>query len=250
MLETARAQGMRLDNKRVLIGLSESEPAPMVLDCEDRPHLLVFADFSCGKTTLLRNIAQGIVENPSPNDARVIMVDYCRTMLGAIDGPHLAGYSTSGQTSVPTREEAARFVSQRMPGADITPTQLRERSRWTGPEVYVIVDDYDMMASNNPLLPLIDLLPQARDICLHVVSARRADGASRALYVNALGLLEDMSIDGILMRTPRTRVCCSVTCARAVSAGPGHAGVTPAWARARPDLSAARPVIRSDRKGL
>ncbi|MEU6832098.1 type VII secretion protein EccCa [Nocardia beijingensis] len=203
VLETARAQGLRLDNKRVLIGLSESELAPMVLDFQEQPHLLVFADVGCGKTTLLRNIAQGIVENCSPNDARVIMVDYRRTMLGAIDGPHLAGYSTSAQTSVPTLKEVAGFVSQRMPGADITPTQLRERSWWTGPEVYVIVDDYDMVASNNPLLPLIDLLPQARDIGLHVVIARRAGGASRALYDNVLGPLKDMSVDGILMSTPK-----------------------------------------------
>lgn len=34
------------------------------------------------------------------------------------------------------------------------------------------------------------------------------------------------------------------------SACMGHAGVTHAGGRARPDLSAARPVIRSDRKGL
>ncbi|MGC4994588.1 type VII secretion protein EccCa [Nocardia salmonicida] len=203
VLETARAQGMQLDNKRVLIGLGESELAPMVLDFEEQPHLLVFADVGCGKTTLLRNIAQGIVENSTPNEARVILVDYRRTMLGAIEGPHLAGYSTSAQTSVPTLKEVAGFVSQRMPGADITPTQLRERSWWTGPEVYVIVDDYDMVASNNPLVPLMDLLPQARDIGLHVIIARRAGGASRALYDNVLGPLKDMSVDGILMSTPK-----------------------------------------------
>ncbi|MBF6076352.1 type VII secretion protein EccCa [Nocardia beijingensis] len=203
VLETARAQGLRLDNKRVLIGLSESELAPMVLDFEEQPHLLVFADVGCGKTTLLRNIAQGIVENSTPNEARIILVDYRRTMLGAIEGPHLAGYSTSAQTSVPTLKEVAGFVSQRMPGADITPAQLRDRSWWSGPEVYVVVDDYDMVASNNPLLPLTDLLPQARDIGLHVIIARRSGGASRALYDPVLGPLKDMSVDGLLMSTPK-----------------------------------------------
>ncbi|MRH89347.1 type VII secretion protein EccCa [Nocardia sp. SYP-A9097] len=203
VLETARAQGMRLDNKRVLIGLSESELQPMVLDFQEQPHLLVFADVGCGKTTLLRNIAQGIVENSHPNDARVILVDYRRTMLGAIEGPHLAGYSTSAQTSVPTLKEVAGFVSQRIPGADITPAQLRDRSWWTGPEVYVIVDDYDMVASNNPLLPLVELLPQARDIGLHVIIARRAGGAGRALFDPVLGPLKDMSVAAMLMSTPK-----------------------------------------------
>ncbi|WP_067835709.1 type VII secretion protein EccCa [Nocardia lijiangensis] len=203
VLATARGLDIRLDSKRVLIGLSESELAPVVLDFEESPHLLVFADVGCGKTTLLRNIAQGIVENSHPNEARVIMVDYRRTMLGAIDGPHLAGYSTSAQTSVPTLKEVAGFVSQRLPGADITPAQLRERSWWTGPEVYVIVDDYDMVASNNPLVPLLDLLPQARDIGLHVIIARRSGGAARALYDPVLGPMKDMSVDGILMSTPK-----------------------------------------------
>ncbi|MFI9504727.1 type VII secretion protein EccCa [Nocardia sp. NPDC052566] len=203
VLTTARELNMRLDSKRVLIGLSESELAPVVLDFEESPHLLVFADVGCGKTTLLRNIAQGIVENSHPNEARVILVDYRRTMLGAIDGPHLAGYSTSAQTSVPTLKEVSGFVSARLPGADITPAQLRERSWWTGPEVYVIVDDYDMVASNNPLLPLMDLLPQARDIGLHVIIARRSGGAARALYDPVLGPMKDMSVDGILMSTPK-----------------------------------------------
>ncbi|QIS02317.1 type VII secretion protein EccCa [Nocardia brasiliensis] len=203
VLATARDLGLPMNNKRVLIGLSESELAPVVLDFEESPHLLVFADVGCGKTTLLRNIAQGLVENTHPNEARVIMVDYRRTMLGVIDGPHLAGYSTSAQTSVPTLKEVAGFVSKRLPGPDITPAQLRERDWWTGPEVYVIVDDYDMVASNNPLLPLMDLLPQARDIGLHVIIARRAGGAARALYDPVLGPMKDMSVDGILMSTPK-----------------------------------------------
>ncbi|MEU2253346.1 type VII secretion protein EccCa [Nocardia xishanensis] len=203
VLATAREMDMRIDSKRVVIGLSESELAPVVLDFEESPHLLVFADVGCGKTTLLRNIAQGIVENSHPNEARVIIVDYRRTMLGAVEGPHLAGYSTSAQTSVPTLTEVAGFVSQRLPGADITPAQLRERSWWTGPEVYVIIDDYDMVAANNPLLPLMELLPQARDIGLHVIIARRSGGAARALYDQVLGPMKDMSVDGILMSTPK-----------------------------------------------
>ncbi|MET7768266.1 type VII secretion protein EccCa [Nocardia sp. NPDC005366] len=203
VLDTAREQGIRLDETRLLIGSSESELQPVVLDFAEQPHLLIFGDVGCGKTTLLRNIAQGIVENSHPNKSRIILVDYRRTMLGAIDGPHLAGYSTSAQTSVPTLKEVAQFVSDRIPGPDITPAQLRERSWWTGPEVYVIVDDYDMVASNNPLLPLVDLLPQARDIGLHVIIARRAGGASRALYDNVLGPMKDMSVGAFLMSTPK-----------------------------------------------
>jgi S-DNA-T family DNA segregation ATPase FtsK/SpoIIIE len=202
-LATARELGVQLDHKHVLIGLGESELQPLVLDFDEQPHLMVFADVGCGKTTLLRNIAMGIVENSHPNDARIILVDYRRTMLGVIEGPHLAGYSTSAQTSIGTIKEVAGFLTKRIPGSDITPAELRERSWWTGPEVYVIVDDYDMVASNNPLLALMDLIPQARDIGLHVIIARRSGGAGRALYDNVLGPMKDMSVDGILMSTPK-----------------------------------------------
>jgi S-DNA-T family DNA segregation ATPase FtsK/SpoIIIE len=60
-----------------------------------------------------------------------------------------------------------------------------------------------MVAANNPLLPLMELLPQARDIGLHVIIARRSGGAARALYDQVLGPMKDMSVDGILMSTPK-----------------------------------------------
>ncbi|WP_216897447.1 type VII secretion protein EccCa [Nocardia alni] len=202
-LAAATELELRLDARHVLVGLGESELQPLVLDFNEQPHLLAFADVGCGKTTLLRNIAMGIVENSHPDEARIIMVDYRRTMLGVVEGPHLAGYSTSSQTSIGMLKEVAGFVSERIPGADITPAQLRERSWWSGPEVYVIVDDYDMVASNNPLIPLLELIPQARDIGLHLIIARRSGGIARALYDNVLGPMKDMSVDMLLMSTPK-----------------------------------------------
>ncbi|MET8876625.1 hypothetical protein [Nocardia sp. NPDC004604] len=92
--------------------------------------------------------------------------------------------------------EVARYLTKRLPGIGITPQQLCERSWWTDHEVYIVVDDYDMVASNNPLL---DLLPQASDIGLHVIIARRAGGASRALYDPVLCPLADLSVDALLM---------------------------------------------------
>ncbi|MEU0503785.1 hypothetical protein [Nocardia sp. NPDC005998] len=78
----------------------------------------------------------------------------------------------------------------------VTPQQLCERSWWTDHEVCIVVDDNDMVASNNPLL---DLLPQASDIGLHVIIARCAGGASRALYDPVLCPLAELSVDALLM---------------------------------------------------
>ena len=73
-------------------------------------------------------------------------------------------------------------MNNRLPGPDVTTDQLRNRSWWTGPELYMLVDDYDLVAGSggNPLAPLVDLLPQARDIGLHLILTRRAGGAGRA----------------------------------------------------------------------
>jgi S-DNA-T family DNA segregation ATPase FtsK/SpoIIIE len=89
----------------------------------------------------------------------------------------------------------------RLPGDEVTQRQLRDRSWWSGPEIYVIVDDYDLVAGSagNPLTALIDYLPHARDIGLHVVVARRSGGAARAMFDPLLAQLRDLGSMGLLM---------------------------------------------------
>ena len=97
--------------------------------------------------------------------------------------------STSSATSRPPPRRSRRSTTwpaaceSRLPGPDVTPEQLRDRSWWTGAEVFVVIDDYDLVATQHasPLLALQPLLAQARDTGLHVVVARRSGGASRAL---------------------------------------------------------------------
>jgi DNA segregation ATPase FtsK/SpoIIIE, S-DNA-T family len=92
----------------------------------------------------------------------------------------------------------------RLPGAQVGPRELRARSWWSGPEVVVLVDDYDLVAPTggstaNPLLPLVEFLPQAKDVGLHVVLARRCGGAARALFDPVLGRLRELAVPGLVM---------------------------------------------------
>ncbi|WP_328390931.1 type VII secretion protein EccCa [Nocardia sp. NBC_00416] len=201
LLDQARAQGIESSATRIVVGLGESELQPLVMDFNAEPHFMAFADVECGKTTLLRNIVMGITENSTAETARVIMIDYRRTMLGVIEGDQLAGYSTSSQTCAPMIKEVAAYLAKRIPGSDITPQQLRDRSWWSGPEIYIVVDDYDMVAagSTNPFQPLIEFLPQARDIGMHLVVTRRIGGVSRALYDPILGTMKNMSVETLIM---------------------------------------------------
>ncbi|MEV6135806.1 type VII secretion protein EccCa [Nocardia sp. NPDC051990] len=200
-----RRRGIELGKTRVAIGLGESELEPVILDFDAQPHFMAFADVECGKTTLLRNIVMGLAENSTSEEARVILIDYRRTMLGVLEGAQLAGYSTSAQTSFPMIQEVAGYLQKRIPANDITPQQLRDRSWWTGPEIYIVVDDYDMVVTGgrNPLEPLLEYLPQARDIGLHLIITRRSGGAGRALFDKVLGTMKDMSVDALLMSAPK-----------------------------------------------
>ncbi|AYF76606.1 type VII secretion protein EccCa [Nocardia yunnanensis] len=204
ILELAHRHGITQSPTKVVVGIGESELQPIALDFASDPHFMVFSEVESGKTTVLRNIVRGIAENSTADTARVILIDYRRTLLGVLEGDQLAGYSTSSQTCGGMVKEVVNYLAKRIPGSDITPQQLRDRDWWTGPEIYVVVDDYDMVtAGGNPLGALVELLPQARDIGLHVVISRNMGGISRALYDQVLGSMKNLSVPALLMSGSR-----------------------------------------------
>ncbi|MGC4934194.1 type VII secretion protein EccCa [Gordonia sp. DT30] len=190
---------------QVAIGVGELELAPVILDFTTAPHFMAFADVEHGKTTLLRTIVSGLVAGSTPEQVKIVLIDYRRTMLGLVEGDHLAGYASSGQNATTMMAQLAAYFTKRLPPDDLTVDALRARSWWSGPDVYVIVDDYDMVAtsSGNPLLPLVDLASHARDIGMHIVLARRSGGLGRALFDPVIGRLKDLSSDMLLMSGDR-----------------------------------------------
>jgi S-DNA-T family DNA segregation ATPase FtsK/SpoIIIE len=183
------------------IGLNEAQLAPVRLDFAVEPHLLVFGDAECGKTGLLRLIARSVMAKHTPAEARLFIVDLRRGLLGAVTGDHLLDYAPSHAALSELIPMIRESIAQRLPGPDVTPTQLRERSWWRGPDLYLLVDDYDLVAlpGNNPLALLTDLLPQARDIGLHLIITRRAGGVARALYEPVIQRLRELDVPGLLM---------------------------------------------------
>ncbi|HYZ69757.1 MAG TPA: type VII secretion protein EccCa, partial [Mycobacterium sp.] len=202
VVKTARRSGM-LAPSRVAVGINEAELAPVVLDFDEQPHLVAFGDTECGKTGLLRNIAMGLMENATSEQCKIILVDFRRTMLGAVDNDYLGGYATATQSLADLMVALGASLKDRLPPSDITQQQLKERSWWSGPDLYVLIDDYDLIPGgtlNHPLGPLIEFLPQARDIGLRVVIARRIGGAGRAMMGDpVIGRLKDQSCNGLVM---------------------------------------------------
>jgi len=187
------------------IGLAEQDLGPVLLDVNADPHFLLFGESECGKTAFLRMLTHRITEAYTPEQARIVIVDYRRGLLDVVGPEYLIGYGTNNGVTRGLMDDVAGAMEPRLPGPDVTAEQLRNRSWWNGMELFVIVDDYDLVASTggDPLEPLLPYLPQARDIGLHLIAARRVGGASRALFQPVLMALREAGSPGMVMSGDR-----------------------------------------------
>jgi len=185
----------------VSFGIDESTLATVRADFAVDPHFLVVGDTEGGKSNLLRVLCAGIAAGNTPEQARMIFVDYRRSLLDSSEVPHQIGYATSSATAAPLLAEVRDALVKRLPPPDLTAEQLRARSWWSGADLYLIVDDYDLVtgSAGSPLSVLSDLLPQARDLGLHVVLARSAGGAGRAMFEPVIQRLREMGTPGVIM---------------------------------------------------
>lgn len=190
----------------VPVGISEHDLRPVGIDLGGAdPHLLVYGDGETGKSNLLRVILQGYLRRYSPEQLGVVVVDYRRSLLGVVPEEYLLAYCPTADRTAAVAREVASSVRQRLPGPDVTPEQLRARNWWRGLEVLWVVDDYDLVATSagNPLSPLVEYLPQGRDLGLHLVLARRTGGAARSLMDPVIQRLGDLSTPGFLFSGDR-----------------------------------------------
>ncbi|MEO9140090.1 MAG: type VII secretion protein EccCa [Jatrophihabitans sp.] len=188
------------DPRLVPIGINEESLETVFIDFDADPHFLYFADGESGKTNFLKVLATGLMRSRPASELRILMADYRRSMLGYIPAEYLAGYAASSPTLETMLGDTRAILAARVPGPDVTPDQLRDRSWWSGPEVFVFVDDYDLVAtaSGNPVLALLDFIPQAKDVGLHLVICRSTGGAGRAAYEPIIQRLRDLSTQGVV----------------------------------------------------
>ena len=162
---------------------------------------MVFGDGRSGRSATLRALVREIIRTRTPHEAQVVVVDYRRSLLGEVPDDYLLHYLTSASQARPAVRDLATYLEGRLPGPDVTPGQLRNRSWWQGAEVFVVVDDYDLVATQqgSPVQALQPLMAQARDVGLHLAVARRSGGASRALYEPVLQSMRDLAAPGLLL---------------------------------------------------
>jgi len=195
-----RADGL---DAGVLIGVEENELSSVTIDFAQQLHLLILGDSECGKTAALRTMCRELVRTTTAAQSQLFIVDMRRSLLGVVEPQSglLGGYLASADGVGEVMPRISEQLRRRMPPSNTTPAQLRNRSWWSGPDIYVVIDDYELVcaAAGNPLAPLSEVLPHARDVGLHLLVARRSGGAARAMYEPLLAGLRDAGCMALLM---------------------------------------------------
>ncbi len=186
----------------VPFGIRESDLKPAAIDFGVSPHFVVLGSSGCGKSTVIAALLASIRAQFTPNQARVLLIDYRRAHLDAIPEEQLVGYLTSERDLTEGLPAFAAKMRDRRPPDGVTSQQLKQRSWWSGPEIFVVIDDYHMVVQRgmlNPLDPIKDIIVDGRDTGLHVIAARNVAQADTALYDNVLGQVKNLNSSGLIM---------------------------------------------------
>jgi S-DNA-T family DNA segregation ATPase FtsK/SpoIIIE len=190
---------------RVPIGLEDTEVAPLWHDFEEHPHLLVVGDSESGKTNLLKLMISSVVAGYSPAEARIMLVDYRRELYETVPEEYRLGYAVGVDMLRQIVDGAARAMKNRVPPADLAPSRIKLRDWWDGPELFIVVDDYDLLGGSSgthPFAPVLDHLAQGTEIGLHLIVARSANGAARGLGDPLLRKLQEVNSPALLLSCP------------------------------------------------
>ncbi|MFD4405542.1 type VII secretion protein EccCa [Nocardia sp. NPDC058499] len=187
---------------RVPFGIRESDLAPAVVDFGVSTHFMVLGSSGSGKSTVLGAVLESIRTRFTPEQARVLLVDYRRRHLDAVPEEQSIGYLTSNRDLVQDLPFVAQKLRARRPPEGVTSQQLKDRSWWSGPEIFVVVDDYHMVVQRgqmNPLDALKELIVDGRDTGFHLIIARSIAQADSALYDSVLGQVKNLNSSGLIM---------------------------------------------------
>ncbi|MFD8650893.1 type VII secretion protein EccCa [Streptomyces mirabilis] len=188
-------------HRGVAFALDEDNLEPVFVDFEQDPFFLVFGESESGKSNLLRLLIKQLTERYAGDDCKLFVVDNRRSLLDVTPSTHLAEYIPMSNAMDHHMSALAELMQRRTPTADVTAQQLRERSWWRGPTVYVVVDDYDLVStsSGNPLGGLTELLPFARDVGVRFIIARSTAGAGRASYEPFMQRMKELGAQGVVL---------------------------------------------------
>lgn len=174
--------------------ISELDLAPVYLNFAENSHLMVTGRRECGRTTTLATImseigrlyAPGASSAPPPApgrpSAQVWLVDPRRQLLTALGSDYVERFAYNLDGVVAMMGELAAALAGREPPPGLPAEELLSRSWWSGPEIFLIVDDIQQLPPgfDSPLHKAVPFVNRAADVGLHVIVTRTFGGWSSA----------------------------------------------------------------------
>lgn len=173
-------------------GISELDLNPVYLNFAENSHLMVTGRRECGKTTTMATIMAEIgrlyapgassASATSQRSAQVWLVDPRRQLLTALGSDYVErfAYNLDGVQAI--MGELAEVLAGREPPAGLSAEELLSRSWWSGPEIFLMVDDIQQLPTgfDSPLHKVVPWVTRAADVGLHVIVTRSFGGWSSA----------------------------------------------------------------------
>ncbi len=198
-------------------------------------NLFVYGEKGSGKSNVLRSVMESVMRQYTPKDAIVIVIDPLRQQLGERDRLYSRGfvrpakfvdedngngetvrvckrppgYVTSAEDLRDTAKYLLKLMGQRRPSDDASIEQLRNRTYFTGPEVYVFIDGFASLADGFMARSVFDELEVGRmtiakllatgiDLGVHFIISDNGGFAERVKSSAFLQALRDNMMTPIL----------------------------------------------------
>ncbi|MEV0056821.1 type VII secretion protein EccCa [Saccharopolyspora shandongensis] len=192
---------------RICLGQDEQRLKPVWHDFNVVPHLFMMGDAQTGKTNALRLVLRSIVAAYRPGEAKILVADSRRDLDGMVPEEYRIGQVVGADALTDLATKAAVSLHKRVPGVDISSERLRRRDWWEGPQLFVVVDDYELfssgMAMGTPLDTLLPLLAQGVHIGFHLILARSSANALRGMMDPVMRRLWELGSPALLFSYPK-----------------------------------------------
>lgn len=218
----------------VPIGLYEKDLTPVALDFLADRNLTVFGRKGSGKTHLLASVMQDLASRFTPEQVKFVVVDLKGSkLLDAVDENYLMRWDgvdevanpdhnpadfrsprtitrqvprtslvTNATELAPVIADVASALSKRAPTGAENKEQRRTRSWWGGPEIFLFVDEYMMVANAaaGGFAPLAQHWGNAAQLGMHSIVGCTMGQANRQLGAgNSLVKLNNDSNSAVLL---------------------------------------------------
>lgn len=181
------------------------------------PHFLIAGDPQSGKTGTLRTLITSVVNQYTSDEAKFVIFDPNFSLMNEMDELIRTNYLKK-QNYATTRDDTRepvdmlkKLLHSRAPRREmeLDPRSIQERSWFTGPEIFVIIDGYQRIGTTggaqSPIDELVPFLTTTPDLGVHLFVTTAANGLSMSLAQNKMfKMFMDQTAPVMMLSGPTT----------------------------------------------